>query len=62
MKCGRNKATAIIYDLADITKKSLAERMRTGPFTISTDGSNDDVSKQFPGCKNCGSEVNDCRL
>ncbi|XP_021376724.1 uncharacterized protein LOC110465317 [Mizuhopecten yessoensis] len=48
MKCGRNKATAIICDLADITKKSLAERMRTAPFTVSIDGSNDDTSKQFP--------------
>lgn len=48
MKCGRNKATAIICDLADITKTTLAERMRTGPFTVSTDGSNDDMSKQFP--------------
>ena len=48
MKCGRNKATAIIMDLAKITKKDISERMRTGPFTISTDGSNDAKSKQFP--------------
>ena len=39
---------AILHDLARLTQKNLADRMRSGPFTISTDGSNDDTSKQFP--------------
>ena len=48
MRCGRNKATAILCDLAATTKKTLSERMASGPFTISTDGSNDETDKQFP--------------
>ena len=31
-----------------MTRNELADRMRSGPFTISTDGSNDHTSKQFP--------------
>ena len=27
---------------------SLTQKMKAGPFTVSTDGSNDDQSKQFP--------------
>ena len=48
MKCGRNKATALLKELAHMTRGELADRMRSGPFTISTDGSNDETSKQFP--------------
>lgn len=48
MKCGRNKATAMIAEMATIQQKSLEERMKSGPFTISTDGSNDNISKQYP--------------
>ncbi|VDI64010.1 Hypothetical predicted protein [Mytilus galloprovincialis] len=39
MKCGRNKATAMIGELANIVQDDLVQRMREGPFTISTDGS-----------------------
>ncbi|KAK2174672.1 hypothetical protein NP493_781g00014 [Ridgeia piscesae] len=46
--CGRSKATALIKEMAGNTKTSLAERMRTRPFTQSTDGSDDGGSKQFP--------------
>ena len=31
-----------------MTQSALADRMRSGAFTISTDGSNDDTSKQLP--------------
>lgn len=31
-----------------MTQETLANRMRSGPFTLSTDGSNDAGSKQFP--------------
>lgn len=48
MKCGRNKTTAILHDLAYMARSDLSKRMRSGPFSISTDGSNDDTSKQFP--------------
>lgn len=48
IQCGRQKATAVIKDLAVLSQKSLTDRMLSGPFTISTDGSNDAVSKQFP--------------
>lgn len=48
MKCARNKATAIIHDLASMTQKSLSERLKSASFSISTDGSNDATSKQYP--------------
>lgn len=48
MKCARNKATAIVLDLARMTQKSLSERLKSAPFSISTDGSNDATSKQYP--------------
>jgi len=48
MKCGKNKATAMICEMAAITQENLVQRMRNGPFTVSTDGSNDNISKQFP--------------
>lgn len=31
-----------------MTQNDLAERMCSGTFTLLTDGSNDDTSKQFP--------------
>lgn len=46
--CGRTKATAIVKDLASKHKKLLVERMRNGPFSLSTDGSNDSNSKLYP--------------
>ena len=48
MKCVRNKATALLIDIAHSTEKNLTERMQMGPYTISTDGSNDASSKQYP--------------
>ena len=50
MQCGRSKATAIIQEMAQEEAAAIAERMRTGPYTVSTDGSNDcgTGSKQFP--------------
>jgi hypothetical protein len=48
MKCGRNKSTVLIGELASIARDDLVKRMREGPFTISTDDSNDNISKQFP--------------
>ena len=47
-QCGRSKTTAIINKLARDTKDILIKQMKTGPFSLSTDGSNDDKSKQFP--------------
>ena len=48
MKCVRNKATAIVLDLARMTQQSLSERLKSAPFSISTEGSNDATSKQYP--------------
>ncbi|KAK7476106.1 hypothetical protein BaRGS_00032660 [Batillaria attramentaria] len=46
--CGRSKATAMVRKLADSCRSELIERMKKGPFTISTDGSNDANDKMFP--------------
>ncbi|KAK7491635.1 hypothetical protein BaRGS_00017088 [Batillaria attramentaria] len=49
LKCGRSKATAMIKEMAAQAASGLQERMRSGPFTISTDGSNDaEVSPGVP--------------
>ncbi|KAL3831791.1 hypothetical protein ACJMK2_023495 [Sinanodonta woodiana] len=48
MQCGRSKTTAIVKHLAATAKLTLSDRMRTGPFSISTDGSNDADAKKFP--------------
>lgn len=48
MKCDRNKATAILVELANMKKKELSDRMNNNAFSISTDGSNDASSKQYP--------------
>ena len=42
-QCGRRKTTCFIKELCQRTQNELCERMRTGPYTISTDGSNDDL-------------------
>jgi len=39
---------AMVLDLARMTQKSLSERLKSAPFSISTDGSNDATSKQYP--------------
>jgi hypothetical protein len=48
MTCGRNKSTILVKELAHKISHTLAERMKSGPFTLSTDGSNDEKSKQYP--------------
>ena len=47
-QCGRSKATTLIKEMAGNTKNCLADRMRASPFTLSTGGSDDGGSKQFP--------------
>lgn len=47
-KASRNKTNAILNNLAQDTKNKLINAMKLGPFTLSTDGSNDERSKQFP--------------
>ena len=39
--CRRTKATSVLYFLAEKEQKALAEKMRTRPFTLATDGSHD---------------------
>lgn len=53
MKCCRNKATAVIKEVAKTAKESLVQRMKSQPYTISTDGSNDSNSKQYPIVVRC---------
>lgn len=48
MACGRNKSTVMVKELAHMISGTLAQRMKDGPFTLSTDGSNDERSKQYP--------------
>ena len=48
-QCGRLKGTAMIKENATMHTSNLAERMRSGPFTVSTDGSKDHGNtKLFP--------------
>ncbi|GFR78928.1 connexin 27.5 [Elysia marginata] len=49
MKCGRSKSTALAIELAKLSQEDLLKALRTRPFTVSTDGSNDQGAlKQFP--------------
>lgn len=48
LKCARNKATALITNIATTVQDDMGSQMKAGPFTMSTDGSNDDTSKLFP--------------
>ena len=46
---GRTKSTSIVKELASNRQHSLIERMKSAPFTISTDGSTDQAGeKTFP--------------
>ena len=47
-ECGRSKSTALVKQLAHFTRSELVERMKNSPFSIATDGSNDQREKQFP--------------
>ncbi|XP_064648741.1 uncharacterized protein LOC135500955 [Lineus longissimus] len=46
--CGRSKTTAIVKHMAAEIKDEMKEKMKTGAFSIATDGSNDQKEKQFP--------------
>ena len=46
--CGRSKATTIVKELAKDAKKELVVQMKEGPFSLATDGNNDQKEKQFP--------------
>lgn len=49
IKCGRSKTTVLIKEMSEMTKETLVSRMKSGPFSLSTDGSNDmDKLKLFP--------------
>ena len=48
LQCGRSKATAMLKELAEDNKTTLAQTMQDRPFTVSTDGSNDAGNKLFP--------------
>ena len=48
-QCARSKGTAIAKEMSALTTLRLVERMKSQPFTISTDGSNDKGGeKLFP--------------
>ena len=47
-ECGQSKTTALIKTMADEASDSLSERMKVNPFSLSTDGSNDQRLKQYP--------------
>lgn len=53
-QCGRNKTTCLVKELAKNQQATLVEKMKTGPFSLSTDGSNDEKSKPFPLVVRCG--------
>lgn len=48
MACDRNNSTVRIKELALKITEHFSTRMKNGPFTLSTDGSNDERSKQYP--------------
>ena len=49
LQCGRSKGTAILKEISAKTTVSIAKRLKTQPFTVSTDGSNDvGTNKLFP--------------
>ena len=52
LACGlqhqHSKATAMLQELAEDSKTTLAQQMKDRPFTVSMDGSNDTESKLFP--------------
>ena len=45
--CARTKTTAILGELSEQTSNSIAEKARSGPFSLATDGSNDGGSAQL---------------
>ncbi|KAK7094014.1 hypothetical protein V1264_007690 [Littorina saxatilis] len=47
-QCCRKKATAMIHQMSLDIKSTLKARIATGPFCVSTDGSNEQRDKQYP--------------
>jgi hypothetical protein len=47
-ECGRSKTTALVKELARDEKCKTVVHMIDGPFSLATDGSNDQRNKQFP--------------
>ena len=52
--CGRNKTTCLVTELTKNQQATLVEKMKPGPFSLSTDSSNDKKSKQFLLAVWCG--------
>ena len=48
MTCGRNKITVMMKELGLLRQDDLSGRLISGPYTVSTDGSTDEKSKQYP--------------
>ena len=46
--CARTKTTAIIGEMANTSKQGLVDLLKTKPYSIATDGSNDDNSQLYP--------------
>lgn len=46
--CGRSKSTVVIKTLAEHVRDDLVGKMKKNPFSIATDGSNDQRNKQYP--------------
>lgn len=53
MQCGRSKSTQLVKELARKSQNALRNQMRSGLFSIATDGSNDAESKQYPLVVRC---------
>ena len=47
-ECGRTKTTALVKCLAEDVEDDIVVKMKSGPYCLSTDGSNDQRNKQFP--------------
>jgi len=47
-QCGRSKTTALIKHMAAEIKDEISDRMKARPYSLSTDGGNDQRMKQFP--------------
>ena len=48
MQFGRTKATVMLKEMSAMAMKDLAGEMKTRPFSLATDGSNEGEKKQFP--------------
>ena len=48
LQLGRTKETVLLKEMSSMAMKELADVMKTRPFSITTDGSNEGEKKQFP--------------